>query len=68
MRTTTERTWMIAFIYMFLVDSSSSTHVGDNDGVSMLPMGWPMINLIAYDLSVRLGLGGKEVKIISLRS
>jgi ubiquitin-like modifier-activating enzyme ATG7 len=52
------------FIYAFL-DPSSSASDGDGDG-AILPMGWPMRNLIAY-LSVRLGLGGKEVKILSLR-
>lgn len=47
------------------VDPSSSTTASDGDS-AILPMGWPMRNLVAY-LSLRLGLGGKLVKMLSLR-
>jgi ubiquitin-like modifier-activating enzyme ATG7 len=53
------------FVFGF-VDPTTTT-AGDGGGSTILPtMGWPMRNLVAY-LSMHLGLGGKEVTILSLR-
>jgi ubiquitin-like modifier-activating enzyme ATG7 len=52
------------FVFGFM-DPSSGTLANDGDG-AFLPMGWPMRNLVAY-LCINLGLGGKEVKILSVR-
>mmetsp|Transcript_26705 Transcript_26705/g.73460 ORF Transcript_26705/g.73460 Transcript_26705/m.73460 type:complete len:821 (+) Transcript_26705:308-2770(+) len=40
--------------------------VGSSNSSKVLTMGWPMRNLVAY-LVLRLGLGGKRVRILSLR-
>jgi len=42
------------------------TAIGGSDLTEVLMMGWPMRNLIAY-LVLHMGLGGRTVKIVSLR-